>query len=186
MRTKQRFTLLLKPRQRPRPLQKTPEEREFVIDSCASMHMLSKKVLSSDEMETLRRSSTPTVVVTANVKRKQNKEAQVCVHDLGLFVTVQLFEDTPAGVSLEKLCEKHGYSNEWVTRQQPRLTNNGKKITCNTDNFVPSCCSRVIVQYWHEFVFNIVIAELVINKSSHRSKRRTRTRKLGPKENKNK
>ena len=32
------------------------EERMFVVDSGASMHMLSKKDLSSDEMDTLRRS----------------------------------------------------------------------------------------------------------------------------------
>ena len=35
---------------------KNTEERMFVVDSGASMHMLSKKDLSSDEMDTLRRS----------------------------------------------------------------------------------------------------------------------------------
>ena len=32
------------------PTSKSPEEREFVVDSGASMHMMSKKELSSDEM----------------------------------------------------------------------------------------------------------------------------------------
>ena len=59
------------------------------------MHMLSKKDLSSEEMETLRRSRTPPVVVDGKW-RKKNREAQVYVHDLGLFVTVQLLEETPA------------------------------------------------------------------------------------------
>ena len=45
---------------------KNTEERMFVVDSGASMHILSKKDLSSDEMETLQRSRTPTTVVTAN------------------------------------------------------------------------------------------------------------------------
>ena len=35
------------------------EERMFVVDSGASMHMLSKKDLRSDEMDTLRRSRKP-------------------------------------------------------------------------------------------------------------------------------
>ena len=35
------------------------EEQKFVVDSRASMHMLSKKDLSSDEMDTLRRSRNP-------------------------------------------------------------------------------------------------------------------------------
>ena len=50
----------------PPPTSKLPEDREFVIDSGASVHMLSKKVLSSDEIEALRGSRTPTMVVTAN------------------------------------------------------------------------------------------------------------------------
>ena len=70
------------------------------------MHMLSKKVLSSAEMETLRRSRTPTTVVTANGEVRMKEEAQVCVHDLHLFVTVQLLDDTPAVLSLGK-CEPH-------------------------------------------------------------------------------
>ena len=39
-----------------------------------------------------------------------NEEAQIYVHDLNLFVTVQLLEETPAVLSLGKLCEDHGYS----------------------------------------------------------------------------
>ena len=40
----------------PEPTSKSPEELEFRVDSGASMHMLSRKDLSSNEMETLRRS----------------------------------------------------------------------------------------------------------------------------------
>ena len=46
----------------PAPTSKLPEERKFVVDSGASMHMPSKTDLSSDELETLRRSRTHTVV----------------------------------------------------------------------------------------------------------------------------
>ena len=73
-------------------------------------------------METLRRSRTPSGVVTANGEVQTNEEAQVYVHDLGLFVTVQLLEDTLEVLSLGKLYEEHRYSYEWVSGQQPRLT----------------------------------------------------------------
>ena len=43
-----------------------PEEREFVVDSGASMHMISKKDLSKAEMDTLTKSCSPTIVITAN------------------------------------------------------------------------------------------------------------------------
>ena len=43
-----------------------PEEKEFVVDSGASMHMISKKDLSNAEMDTLTKSCSPTTVITAN------------------------------------------------------------------------------------------------------------------------
>ena len=54
-----------------------PEEHEFVVDSGASVHMLSKTDLSSGELETLRRSRNATTVVTANGEVQTNEEAQV-------------------------------------------------------------------------------------------------------------
>ena len=99
--------------------------------------MLSKKDLSSDEMESLRRSRNPTTVVTANGEVQTDEEAQENVHDLDLFVTVQILDDTPAVLSRGKLCEEHGFSYEWASGQKPRLTEEGKEILCKTDNFVP-------------------------------------------------
>ena len=119
------------------PSSKKSEEREFVVDSGASMHMTSKKELSSEEMHTVKRSRTPTVVLTAICDVYTHEEAQVFVHDLNLFVTVQLLEETPEVLSLEKLCEHHGYSYECVSDQKPPLTKDGKSIMCKTDNFVP-------------------------------------------------
>ena len=58
------------------------------------------------------------------------------VHDLNQFVTVQLLEDTLAVLSLGNLCKDHGYSCEWVSGQEPRLTKNGKSPICKTGNFV--------------------------------------------------
>ena len=40
-----------------------PEEREFVVDSGASMHMISEKDLSEAEMDTLTKSRRPTIVI---------------------------------------------------------------------------------------------------------------------------
>ena len=59
----------------PAPSSKKPEEREFVVDSGASMHTLSKKDLSSAELETLLRSRNPTTVITANGEVQTSEEA---------------------------------------------------------------------------------------------------------------
>ena len=81
-----------------------PEEREFVVDSGASMHTMSKRELSSGEMDTVKRSRTPTVELTANGEVQTHQDAQVFLHDLNLFVAVQLLEEAPAVLSLGKLC----------------------------------------------------------------------------------
>ena len=67
------------------------------------MHMLSKKDLSSDELDTLRRSRNTTTVVTANGKVQTNEEPQVHVEDLDLFVTVQILENASSSIAWETL-----------------------------------------------------------------------------------
>ena len=59
------------------------------------------------------------------------------VRELDLFVTVMLLEDTPAVLSLGKLCEDHGYNYHWTSGQKPHLIKTGRKIECNTANHVP-------------------------------------------------
>ena len=113
-----------------------PEEREFVVDSGASMHMISKKDLSDAEMDTLTKSCSPTKVITANGEVQTHEEAIVYVKELDIFLTMKVLEDRPAVLSLGKLCDEHGYSYEWINGQEPHLIRNGIRIQCNTENFV--------------------------------------------------
>ena len=101
------------------------------------MDMLSRKDLNSAELETVKVSKSTTTVVTANGEVQTKEEATVYVKELDFFVTVMLFEDTPAVLSHGKLCEDHGYSYHWTSGQKPQLIKNGRRITCNTANYVP-------------------------------------------------
>ena len=58
------------------------------------------------------------MVFKAKGEVHRHEEANVYVHDLYLFVTVQLLEETLASLSLGKLCEDHGYSYEWMSGQK--------------------------------------------------------------------
>ena len=69
------------------------------------MHMSSRKDLNSAELETVRISESPTTVMTAHGEVPTKEEAAVYVRESDLFVTVKLLEDTPAVLSLGKLCE---------------------------------------------------------------------------------
>ena len=84
-----------------------PEEREFVVDSGASMHMISKKDLSDAEMATLTKSCSPTIVTTANGEVQTHEEAIVYVKELDIFLTV--LENTSAVLSLGKLRDENRY-----------------------------------------------------------------------------
>ena len=97
-----------------------PEERVFVEDSGASVHMVSKKDLNKAELETVRISKNPVMVVTANGEVQTKEEATVYARELDLFGTVLLFENTPTVLSLGKLCEEFGYSYFWTSGQKPR------------------------------------------------------------------
>ena len=59
------------------------------------------------------------------------------VKELDIFLTMKVLENTPAVLSLGKLCDEHGYSYEWINGQKPHLFKNGIRMQCNTENFVP-------------------------------------------------
>ena len=79
------------------------------------MHMISKKDLSDAETDTLTKSCSPTIVITANGEVQTHEEAIVYVKELYIFWTMKVQEDTPAVPSLGKLFDEHGYSYEWIS-----------------------------------------------------------------------
>ena len=101
------------------------------------MHMISKKNLSDAEVDTLMKSCSPTIVTIANGEVQTQEEAIVYVKELDIFLTMKVLDNTPAVLSLGKLCDKNGYSFEWISGQKPHLIQNGIRIQCNTENFVP-------------------------------------------------
>ena len=101
------------------------------------MHMISKKDLSDAGMDTLTKSRSPAIVITANGEVQTHEEAIVYVKELDIFLTMKVLENTPAVLSLGKLCDENGYSYEWINGQKPHLIKDGIRIICNTENFVP-------------------------------------------------
>ena len=114
-----------------------PEEREFVVDSGASMHMISKKDLSNAEMDTLTKSCCPTIVITANGEVQTHEEAIVYVKELDFFLTMKVLETRQQYYRSESFTIKTWYSYEWINGQKPHLIKDGIRIICNTENFVP-------------------------------------------------
>ena len=82
------------------------------------MHIIIKKDLNEAEMDTLTKSCSPTIVITANGEVQTQEEAIVYVKDLDIFFTVKVLENTPAVLSLGKFCDENGYSYEWINGQK--------------------------------------------------------------------
>ena len=88
-------------------------------------------------MDTLTKSCSPTIVITANGEVQTHEEAIVYVKELDIFLTMKVLDNTPAVLSLGKLCDENGYSYEWINGQKPHLIKDGFRIICKTENFVP-------------------------------------------------
>ena len=101
------------------------------------MHMICKKYLKSVEMDTMTKSCSRTIVITANGEVQTHEEATVYAKELDVLLTMKVLENTPAVLSLGKLCDENGYTCEWINGQNPHLMKNGIRIQCNTETFVP-------------------------------------------------
>ena len=160
IRTRQRSSLLLNPRRRRRSLQNYWRNENSWLNLELQCTCWAKKDLSSAEMDTLRISRT-TTVATASGELQTYEEAQVYVHDLDLFVTVQLLDDTLAVLSLGKLCEENGYSYEWSKRFKTTADQKWEGILLQNGKFRTSCCSWIVVKFWYQIVFYIATAGFI-------------------------
>ena len=108
----------------------SPDEKEFVVDSGASMHVMSMTDVSPEELETVKVCRLPTTVMTATGSIDTTEEGIVCGKDLDMLVTVQLLEDTP---------ERRKWAFTRVERSSNTsfFSDNGKIVLCKCDNFVP-------------------------------------------------
>ena len=63
----------------------------------------------------------PITVVTAIGEVRKHEEETVCVKGMDIFLTVRILEESPAVISLGKLCEDHRYSCDWTSGQKTRF-----------------------------------------------------------------
>ena len=81
-------------------------------------HVQQEKALTLPNSKHTGSQKSATTAVAANVEMQTKEEATVYVRELDLFVTVMLLKNTPAVLSLGKLCENHGYSYHWTSGQK--------------------------------------------------------------------
>ena len=78
------------------------------------MHIISQKNLSKAEMDTLTKSFSPTIVITANGEGQTHEKAFVHVKEFDIILTMKVLDYTPAVLSLGKLCDENGCAHECI------------------------------------------------------------------------
>ena len=91
------------------------------------------------------RKRSPMNVITANGEVQTQEEATIHVKELDIILTMKVRKNTP------KLCDENGYSYEWINGQTKHLIQNGSRIPCNTENFVPIVFPDLIRQLQGHF-----------------------------------
>ena len=116
------------------------------------MHMISKKDLSEAEMDTLTKSCSPTIVIIANGDVQTHEEAIVYVKELDIFLTMKVLDNTPAVLSLGKLCDENGYFHEWIDGQKPHLIKDGNSDNLQHGEFRSNRGSRLVKFFLGTFI----------------------------------
>ena len=116
--------------------QKEPEEREFVVDSAASVHIVSKRDLNSAELETMRTSRSPNDGDDGQRRGANKRRSDGKRQATELFVKVMLLEEAPAVLSRETLRGSWVFLH-WISGQKTSHPKKGKRFDCIKSNFVP-------------------------------------------------
>ena len=72
------------------------------MDSGASVQMISKKEPNDAEMDTLTKSCSPTIVMTANGEVQTHEEATVYVKELDIFLTMKVLRKHASSIVARK------------------------------------------------------------------------------------
>ena len=70
-------------------LRRKTENSEFIVDSGASLHMMSKSDLTPEQQDKIQKSKDPSVTMNANGTTHTTEEATVYVCVLDMFVQVK-------------------------------------------------------------------------------------------------
>ena len=116
--------------------------RIYIVDSGASFHIVDFSELSKDEQLTVKELPEPITLKTANGYNEATHYAIVYVKELGMSVKAILLEDSPAILSLGRLCRKDGFEFRWPQGEpgpsnEPHLIKDGHTYNLFSDNDVP-------------------------------------------------
>ena len=90
--------------------------RYYMVDSGASLHVVSYRDLTVRERRRLRKLDVPLQLTTANGATNATHTAEVYVRELDITVVALVLGSSPPLLSLGKLCTENGFRYVWGRR----------------------------------------------------------------------
>ena len=113
-------------------------DREYLVDSGASFHLIGKDVCLPHELKTRRKRPSPISLFTANGTVSVTEEINIYVADLGIHVWAQLMHtDTPAVLSLGRLVNEEDFTYIWKPQNPAVLLRGQQRVVCEEQIYVP-------------------------------------------------
>ena len=120
------------------PAHAPARNRTWIVDSGSCNHLAGRTSLSQSEQATVRKAARPHKLRTANGVINVDETLPITTDATGN-VEVLLLENSPAVLSLGRLCMEHGFAFEWKPGMRPTLTTASGDVTqLEVDRFVPS------------------------------------------------
>ena len=162
VRRKLRFTLLLKSRRLGRKFQ-NPQRNEtsWLMLQSINAHAHPKRICAQKTWKLSEDPRNPTTVVTANVKM-QNKRGSTSIFTILASSWLCNYSKNTLAVSIAEKTLRRTRILFWVgQRSKTTVDQTREEYYLENGQFRTSCCSRVVIQFWYQFVINIDTAGLV-------------------------
>ena len=92
-----------------------------MMDSGNTFHFNCWKYLRDEEKKTVRKTSRPVRLSTANGKIEVDTVVDIYIDELDVTVEAFVLEDSPPILSIGRLCKHHGFACVWAGDQDPVL-----------------------------------------------------------------
>ena len=108
-----------------------------IIDSGASDHIIFRKYLSKQELQTIRQARVPMDFQTANALVTSTEWVDVYIKDLDITITAWVVNDAPPFISLGKLVEDFHATYTWSHEDGPIIRIQDRTVLCQVKQRCP-------------------------------------------------
>ena len=113
------------------------DAREYLVDSGASFHLVSKETLTDQERSTIFQLRHPIPCQTANGEVLITEKVRVYIRSLKMTVVAALLDLTVSVLSMGVLCDEEGFDFHWWAKTCPYLEKGNLRVYTQPQSNTP-------------------------------------------------